>query len=129
MILAAILIALVVAVALVVLRLFPWKASPIHRGGSGEGTKCSRSPTWKTTSFMKLQELYAAELPICGVCTLEDARQLLSWLVFEAPKDKTSERVRQALEGLLFVVTIALVSNRTEAEAEAEAEAEEGPAN
>ena len=49
--------------------------------------------------FMKLQELYAAELPICGVCTLEDARQLLSWLVFEAPKDETSERVRQALEG------------------------------
>ena len=77
--------------------------------------------------FMKLQELYAAELPICGVCTLKDARQLLSWLVFEAPKDETSERVRQALEGLLFVVTGALVSNRTEAEAEAEAE--EGPAN
>jgi hypothetical protein len=66
--------------------------------------------------FMKLQELYAAELPICGVRTLEDARQLLSWLVFEAPKDDTSERVRQALERLLFVVTGALVSNRTEAE-------------
>jgi hypothetical protein len=51
-----------------------------------------------------------------AVCTLENARQLLSWLVFEAPKDETSERVRQALEGLLFVVTGALVSNRTEAE-------------
>ena len=66
--------------------------------------------------FMKLQALYASELPICGVCALEGARQLLSWLVFEAPKDETSERVRQALEGLLFVVTGALVSNRTEAE-------------
>jgi recombinational DNA repair protein RecR len=66
--------------------------------------------------FMKLQSLYAAELPICPICTLEDARQALSWLIFESPKDETSERVRQAMEGLLFVVTGALVSNRTEAE-------------
>ena len=42
----------------------------------------------------------------------------LNWLVFEAPKDETSEPVRQALEGLLFVVTGALVSNPTEAEQE-----------
>ena len=28
--------------------------------------------------FMKLQELYGADLPICGVCTLEDARQVLA---------------------------------------------------
>jgi hypothetical protein len=32
--------------------------------------------------FMKLQSLYAAELPICPICTLEDARQLLSWPCF-----------------------------------------------
>ena len=67
--------------------------------------------------FMKLQELYSPDLPICGVCTLEDARQVLSWVIFEASKDETSERaVRQALEGLLFLVTGALVSNRSEAE-------------
>ena len=66
--------------------------------------------------FMKLQSLYAAELPICPICTLEDARQLLSWVVFEASKDETSEGVRQAMEGLLFIVTGALVSNRAEAE-------------
>ena len=36
--------------------------------------------------FMKLQALYASELPICPICTLEDARQVLSWIVFEAPK-------------------------------------------
>ena len=29
-------------------------------------------------AFMKLQQLYAAELPICPVCTLEDARRVLS---------------------------------------------------
>ena len=33
--------------------------------------------------FMKLQTLYASELPICPICTLEDARQVLSWIVFE----------------------------------------------
>ena len=67
--------------------------------------------------FMKLQELYSPDLPICGVCTSEDARQVLSWVIFEASKDETSERaVRQALEGLLFVVTGALVGNRAEAE-------------
>jgi hypothetical protein len=68
--------------------------------------------------FMKLQELYGADLPICGVCTLEDARQVLSWIVFEAPKKDTSEGVREALGGLLFIVTGALVSNRSEAEQE-----------
>jgi hypothetical protein len=30
--------------------------------------------------FMKLQELYGPDLPICGVCTLEDARLVLSWI-------------------------------------------------
>jgi len=63
--------------------------------------------------FMKLQTLYASELPIC---TLEDARQVLSWIVFEAPKEDVSDGVRHALEGLLFIVTGALVSNRAEAE-------------
>ena len=67
--------------------------------------------------FMKLQELYANELPICQICTLEDARQVLSWVVFEAKKD-TSDGVRQALEQLLFMVTGALVSSRSEAEQE-----------
>jgi hypothetical protein len=68
--------------------------------------------------FMKLQELYGPDLPICGVCTLEDARLVLSWILFEAPKGETSEDVRQVLEELLFVVTGALVSNRTEGEQE-----------
>jgi hypothetical protein len=68
--------------------------------------------------FMKLQELYAAELPICPICTLEDARQVLSWIVFEAPKKDMSDGARQAVEGLLFIVTGALVSNRSEAEQE-----------
>jgi hypothetical protein len=36
--------------------------------------------------FMKLQSLYAADLPINAECTLEDARQVLNWLLFEAPK-------------------------------------------
>ena len=58
--------------------------------------------------FMKLQELYGPDLPICGVCTLEDARLVLSWILFEAPKGETSEDVRQVLEELLFVVTGAL---------------------
>jgi hypothetical protein len=73
--------------------------------------------------FMKLQTLYASELPIYPICTLEDARQVLSWIVFEAPKKDMSEGVRHVLEGLLFIVTGALVSNR------AEAEQEEGPTN
>ena len=38
--------------------------------------------------FMKLQELYSPDLPICGVCTLEDARQVLSWVIFEASKTR-----------------------------------------
>ena len=37
--------------------------------------------------FMKLQSLYAADLPINAECTLEDARQVLNWLLFESPKD------------------------------------------
>ena len=68
--------------------------------------------------IMKLQTLYASELPICPICTLEDARQLLSWIVFEAPKEDVSDGVRHALEGLLFIVTGALVSNRAETEQE-----------
>jgi hypothetical protein len=68
-------------------------------------------------TFMKLQQLYAAELPICPVCTLEDARQVLSWLLFEAPNSNADpDAVRGVIEKLLFVVTGALVSNRTEAE-------------
>ena len=66
--------------------------------------------------FMKLQTLYASELPIRPICTLEDARQVLSGIVFEAPKKDMSDGVRHALEGLLFIVTGALVSNRAEAE-------------
>ena len=65
--------------------------------------------------FMKLQALYAAELPICPICTLEDARHLLSDLVFDAP-NAVSDDARQLLQELLFIVTGALVSNRTEAE-------------
>jgi hypothetical protein len=66
--------------------------------------------------FMKLQSLYAADLPINAECTLEDARQVLNWLLFEAPKDETSERVRYVLDRLLLIVTGALVSHRTDAE-------------
>ena len=65
--------------------------------------------------FMKLQTLYTSELR-SPICTLEDARQVLSWIVFEAPKKDMSDGVRHALEGLLFIVTGALVSNRAEAE-------------
>ena len=65
--------------------------------------------------FMKLQSLYANELPICPICSLEDARHLLSDIVFDAP-NAVSDGVRQLLQELLFVVTGALVSNRTEAE-------------
>ena len=43
---------------------------------------------------------------------------MLSWIVFEAPKKDMSDGVRRALEGLLFIVTGALVSNRAEAEQE-----------
>ena len=71
--------------------------------------------------FMKLQALYAAELPICPVCTLEEARHVLSELLFDAPKDGMSDNVRQMLRELLLVVTGALVSNRTEAEQEDQA--------
>lgn len=68
-------------------------------------------------AFMKLQQLYAAELPICPVCTLEDARRVLSWLLFEAPNSNADpDAVRGVIEKLLFVVTGALVSNRSEAE-------------
>ncbi|MGC1413584.1 MAG: hypothetical protein WA864_32095 [Acetobacteraceae bacterium] len=65
--------------------------------------------------FMKLQTLYASELPICPICSLEDTRHLLSDIVFEAP-NTVSDGVRQLLQELLFIVTGALVSNRTEAE-------------
>jgi hypothetical protein len=65
--------------------------------------------------FMKLQSLYANELPIRPICSLEDARHLLSDIVFDAP-NAVSDGVRQLLQELLFVVTGALVSNRTEAE-------------
>lgn len=37
---------------------------------------------------------------------------MLSWIVFEAPNEDVSDRVRHALEGLLFIVTGALVSSR-----------------
>lgn len=69
--------------------------------------------------FMKLQQLYAAELPICEVCTLEAARQILSDAVFGLPMP---DGLRQSLQELLFVVTGALVSNRTEAEQDDQAE-------
>lgn len=66
--------------------------------------------------FMNLQSLYADELPICPICSLEDVRHVLSGLLFQAPKEAVPEGMRRALEELLFVVTGALVSNRTEAE-------------
>jgi hypothetical protein len=71
--------------------------------------------------FMKLQSLYASELPICPICTLEEARHVLSELVFDAPKDGMSNNVRQMLSELLLIVTGALVSNRTETEQEDQA--------
>jgi len=46
--------------------------------------------------FMKLQTRYASELPICPICSLEDARHLLSDIVFDAP-NAVSDGVRQLL--------------------------------
>ena len=68
--------------------------------------------------FMKLQALYGAELPICPICSLEDARHVLSELLFDAPKDTVSDAVHHTLEDLFFVVIGALVSNWVEAEQE-----------
>ena len=71
--------------------------------------------------FMKLRELYGADLPICPICTLDATRSVLNEAVYEAPKSAVSEGVRQTLEKLLFAVTGALVSDRTEAELEDQA--------
>ena len=52
--------------------------------------------------FMKLQELYATELPICPVSSLEDTRQVLSWLLFEAlQSDADPDAVRGVIEQLV----------------------------
>jgi hypothetical protein len=45
--------------------------------------------------FMKLQTLYASELPIC---TLEDARQVLSWIDFRS-SEKGHVRWRASCAG------------------------------
>ena len=71
--------------------------------------------------FYEAASLDAAELPICPVCTLEEARHVLKRVVFDAPKDGMSDNVRQMLRELLLVETGALVSNRTEAEQEDQA--------
>ena len=52
------------------------------------------------------------------ICSLEDARHVLSELLFDAPKGTVSDAVRHTLEDLFFVVTGALVSNRSEGEQE-----------
>jgi hypothetical protein len=85
------------------------------RGGSEEGSMQPISDM-PADEFMKLQSLYASKLPMCPISTLEDTRQALSYLAFEAPKDVLPYTVRNLIEALLFIVTGALVSHRTDAE-------------
>jgi hypothetical protein len=66
--------------------------------------------------FMNLQALYTAELPICPICSLETVRHVLSELTFGTPQEAMVDGVRQALSEVLFLVTGALVSERTDAE-------------
>lgn len=63
--------------------------------------------------FMKLQAEYGDSLPICPICTLEDARHLLVELV---AGDAVSEEVKSAIAPVLYAVTGALVTDRTMAE-------------
>jgi hypothetical protein len=72
--------------------------------------------------FMKLQSLYEAELPICPICTLESVRHAVSDVVFGAPKSELSDSLRHMMEEVLFLVTGALVSERTDAEQDDETE-------
>jgi hypothetical protein len=65
------------------------------------------------SEFMQLQAEYGDDLPICPVCTLEDVRNVLLKLV---AGDAVSGEVRKALEQILYVVTGALVTDRTLAE-------------
>ena len=63
--------------------------------------------------FMKLQAEHAESLPICPICTLEDVRHLLLEL---SAGDAVSDEVKSTLAPVLYVVTGALVTDRTMAE-------------
>jgi len=63
--------------------------------------------------FMKLQAEYGDSLPICPICTLEDAQHLLLELVAD---DAVSDEVKSALAPVLYAVTGALVTDRAMAE-------------
>ncbi len=63
--------------------------------------------------FMQLQAEYGSDLPICPICTLEDVRSLLLELV---GRDAVSGEVKTALSQVLYLVTGALVTDRTMAE-------------
>jgi hypothetical protein len=63
--------------------------------------------------FMKLQAEYRDSLPICPICTLEDARHLLLELM---TSDAVSDDVKSALASVLYTVTGTLVTDRTMAE-------------
>ena len=65
------------------------------------------------SEFMQLQAEYGEDLPICPICTLEDVRNVLLMLV---SGDAVSGEAQTALEQILYLVTGALVTDRTFAE-------------
>jgi hypothetical protein len=62
--------------------------------------------------FMKLQAEYGDSLPICPICTLEDAASTAG----VGDRDAESDEVKSGLAPVLYAVTVSLVTDRTMAE-------------